>query len=445
MASWVLTKIGGASRTLEEWGISAPRLNLRNLAVDEFTFTIKRVSALAEPDFLPDDVLSLTLDGVQKFRGTITRAFGYGEPGEEGDSYTVSGPWFQLEQLIYQQPRSLASITSGAVTGYTSFNTSHVTLGQDQFGTKITTGAQIRAIGFYALTQGVPCLVATVPEFVTAPLDTARDITCAEAIKRCLMFTPDVVGWFDYSTSVPTLNIKAKSALSAVSFDLTAGTTIAGFRTAKRADLVPRGVVFHYVSIETAVAADVDPEEPDITGQFEKIVTDTAGLPEGLRVIVQTIELSRDKNGGYEPAPTGLAALYYALLIVPHYEGTLRLKGVEITSAIGLGKVLNLTNGRTAWASMNATVQTAAFDLFSGESEFECGPPEHLSPQDFVALHMANRKSAAPPPKGDFPKTQPDGSEGDPGGHSNNNAGISPRASATAGGLGSNGPVTVCS
>jgi hypothetical protein len=66
----------------------------------------------------------------------------------------------------------------------------------------------------------------TLTEGVTRNLEEARDITCAEAIIKQFALTPDVVGWWDYTSPTPIFNARRRADLSAIDIDATAGDQI---------------------------------------------------------------------------------------------------------------------------------------------------------------------------------------------------------------------------
>lgn len=92
-----------------------------------------------------------------------------------------------------------------------------------------------------------------------------------------------------------------------------------------------------------------------------------------------------------EPVPSGLAAALYAALSVLHYEGSVSLVEEECSGRVGVGNKLNLTGGMSAWASMNALVQTITEDFESGRTTIQFGPPAHLGIPDFIELLRLNR------------------------------------------------------
>ena len=77
------------------------------------------------------------------------------------------------------------------------------------------------------------------------------------------------------------------------------------------------------------------------------------------------------------------------------WEGSVELVEEEVgTHYLRLpGSVVSLVGGRPEWASMRAVLQGWRADLAAGSTSVEFGPPEHLSPQDRLELHMAARRA----------------------------------------------------
>ncbi len=424
MATWTLQKASETPQSLGDLGVTFARMNFRSLAPDELVFGIERTDVLADPIFADADILTLRKDRVIWFIGRVTKLPAQGSGKSEADEYTVSGPWWYLENIVYQQARAIAN---GSFTGFNSVNTSHVILQQDANSNKITTGAQITAVVTYATTQGAPIAAGSIPVFVSAPLDEVRDLTCAECIKHSLAWSPDAVSWFDYSSGVPILNIAARAFLSSISKDVTAGNLIDTFSITPRGDLVPNGVVLVYEKTKT-----------DANGvAYTDTSTDFVGPLSGIGVIVATIQLTGNGTDTPEPDPIGLAAALYASLVTLQYDGDLVTKEVDCAGDLRPGKVLNLTNGRTVWASMNALIQTVSEDLLHGVTTATFGPPSHLSPQDFVNMLLFNRKTGLPQ-KSDLPQTKNALNGSDP----NTLAGKDPDATKAASGAGANLPST---
>jgi len=93
-----------------------------------------------------------------------------------------------------------------------------------------------------------------------------------------------------------------------------------------------------------------------------------------------------------DPFPTGLAQAMHEALSVVHWQGSFVLSEEECSGGVSPGSVLNLSGGLAAWSTMRAVVQQVAFDIDAGSTTIGFGPPEHLGPQDIVALLNANRR-----------------------------------------------------
>jgi hypothetical protein len=94
---------------------------------------------------------------------------------------------------------------------------------------------------------------------------------------------------------------------------------------------------------------------------------------------------------GEEPT-TGLAQALYEAMTVDHYEGQVQLVATDVPTTAGLGTVLNISSGRSEWASMNAVVQAVDEDFDAGRRTLTLGAPEHLGPQDAIELQRVNRR-----------------------------------------------------
>ncbi len=95
-----------------------------------------------------------------------------------------------------------------------------------------------------------------------------------------------------------------------------------------------------------------------------------------------------------EAVPTGVAAAYFASAGILHYEGDYTRTQDEVGGDIGPGSKLNITGGPTAWATMDALVQSVSEQLSTGTTAIHFGPPLHLSTQDFIELQRVQRQRA---------------------------------------------------
>lgn len=106
--------------------------------------------------------------------------------------------------------------------------------------------------------------------------------------------------------------------------------------------------------------------------------------------------LRSHQTGTYsQPVPAnGLAAEIYAAHSVLHYEGSITYVQATPDFAISPGNKLNITGGRSGWASMNAVVQSVQISVDTGTTTITFGPPQHLGVADLVQATLPNRKRA---------------------------------------------------
>jgi len=92
-----------------------------------------------------------------------------------------------------------------------------------------------------------------------------------------------------------------------------------------------------------------------------------------------------------EEIPTGLAQKLWETLSVLQYQGSVDLVESEVSRLIGPNNTLNLTGGRTEWATMAAQVQSVREADGLGLTSVTFGPPNHLNSGDLAALWRFNR------------------------------------------------------
>lgn len=385
MTAWTL-QVGSTLRPLAAWGAERVTLTRYSLESDTLTLRVPTEDVLSIGDIAYGDTVTLRRDAEVYFVGTLVRLPSEGSARREQRTLTAVSAWWQLERLVYQQRMKVVGTNCAESLGE---YTPKVVLGQNDFARQLTVGEQLQAIVTYALTRGVGVTPGAYPSIGVVPFDEVIDITCAEAIRRLIRWSPDCVQWFDYSSGAPVLNFGARDTLTAVELDVEDAGPLVEFNLEPRHDLVPAGVQFIYLQGEL--------QEDERTRTT--ISRDSAGVADGVGSIVCTLELASSDT---VPA-SGLALRYYAALQAVPYQGTLKLRERECSGLIRPGHVVNIANGLSAWATMRALVQNTTEDLLTGETTVEVGPPEHLSPQDFIALQELVRKRARAT---EFPRTR---------------------------------------
>lgn len=272
--TWTLTSAAGETKTFAAWGFANLRRSLVSQAIDTVTFDAPGAAHDSVAALPIDSVVTIQRDGVQWFYGLVVQVPRSGAPAAESLTYKIAGPWWWLENLVFQQYWTLISDPTNPASPTTNVYKSHLLLNQTVLGAKQTTSAQITECVNYAITAGAPIAfsAANLPA-VDAPVDEVQDITCAEAIIKVLRWTPDAVSWFDYATvPYPTLHIERRATLTAVNLDVSGAGDVQSIQITPRHDLQVPAVVLKFEQINQvngvgylSLTTDVYP--PGSTGQ----------------------------------------------------------------------------------------------------------------------------------------------------------------------------------
>ena len=373
---WAL-EINGTKKSLGAWGVISGKLTLGSLINDQLVFT-----ARADLKIAFETPVVLWLDNQRRFSGVVTLAQFAGSTRGDRRQFTVSGPWWYLENIIYQQPRWVLVDAFDPTKGYTTGSTSMLVLFQGDDGKSIYAGAQAKAAIDYAIAKGAPIARTTTFDLdAVVPWEKGFDLSCAEIIRHCARWTRDVVSWWDYSTAVPVLHIGRRANLIPVELDLNAGNTVVELTPQPRYDLQPRGVLIWFVKTE------VD----DAGRQWLNLLSQGAGVVDGgVGVIVITFRLAGIGTSS-EPIPEGLAQAFYNSVKDLQWQGSIVVNLVGVSGSMGPGNTIHLMNGDAEWSTMAAPVQSIEENLFTGETRINFGPPSHLSIQDFTQLIAVQR------------------------------------------------------
>ena len=251
---------GGATttKTFAEWGLGSPTLTFVNQGRDSCSFAaLGRLVDAADLFALGTEGIghrvTVLRDATPVFVGIITETPRAGDSRREDCSFTASGPWWLLEELTYEQ--SWKSWNGSALV---DVFTSHVMLGQRPDGSFITNAEVIAdVLAFAAPVIAASCgfqvgVDLTGFDGIRFPTAEARDISCAEAIRKVLRYTPDAKAWWDYSGAYPVLRVARRTALAAVDIPLAAGNLLQKLDITPRRDLLRSVVIVDY-EINSAV------------------------------------------------------------------------------------------------------------------------------------------------------------------------------------------------
>lgn len=146
---------------------------------------------------------------------------------------------------------------------------------------------------------------------------------------------------------------------------------------------------------ETVTAANVTIKVRD---GYDAQVREEKRIPLSVTVTATNAETKRYSALGSaeqpEPSPAGLAAALYAAWNRLQYDGDVTIAQEECSVAVCPGYKLNLTGGRSEWASMNALVQAVTEQIDTGTTTIQFGPARHLGPDELRQLLVGFRRRA---------------------------------------------------
>jgi hypothetical protein len=231
------------------------------------------------------DEIAILRDDVQWFVGRVTGITRQANGQSERIVYEISGPWWYLSRLIYQQ---VWQVYQGP-----QVSKSHALLNTWADGNPMGVREQLNEILHWVSENAMAKWGAPPFQWVTSdfpqtfiPSDEVRDITSAEALVKQLRWVPDAVTWWDYSTTPPTFRCRRRSELQAV--DLAAAAPVAAVDVNPRHDLLVPSVVLKYERLDRTdgqIVANlfIDAYPPGSTGAEFGALTSTIDL-EGFSV-----------------------------------------------------------------------------------------------------------------------------------------------------------------
>jgi len=274
--TWTLT-YNNETKALHDWGLSSLKRIRINQGIDK-VFISSPTTLGNESIFKPESFLTISKNNVPWFCGLITKTPGWATSRLENQLYELSGPWWYLENLIYQQGW-IEAIPKGETQELRQIDTGRIILGQNFQGTSIHNGEQITEILQYAIGQGAPFTIGDISLDIAFPSDETKDISCAEAIQRLLRWSPDAIVWFDYRTlPLPTIHIKRRHQMVQTNLSLNEYSSIKSLKITPRYDLKSSAVVIKYEKLhqtngQTWISTQVDAFPPNATGkEFKALV-----------------------------------------------------------------------------------------------------------------------------------------------------------------------------
>ncbi|MDR1303531.1 MAG: hypothetical protein LBJ81_02835 [Puniceicoccales bacterium] len=214
---------GGEEKSLAQWGIGEVTRKLRNQSMDLVTLKIPGDAIGGDLQFEPGEGVQIFRDSQRWFCGVVTKTPIYGSAGEEFRRYELGGPWWYLDNIIYQQLWKEPSDWDDADAPLNDVPKSHLILGQGSDGDPISIGEQLGEVIDYANAAVGYDVIALAEEIelpIYIPFDECKDLSCGEVIRRLLRWVPDAVTYFDYAQEVPVFHVVRREQLSPLTLDV---------------------------------------------------------------------------------------------------------------------------------------------------------------------------------------------------------------------------------
>lgn len=261
--SWLLT-YNGITKSFAEWGLSNLRRSRVSQAQDTVSFSAPGPYDAAEL-FPYGSTITISFENDSTgavapwFYGRVVQVPRSGSGTEESMDYMLAGPWWYLDNLVYQQEWKTVNPSPPPAT--ISTYKSRVILGQTVAGASLTSGLVITDVIAYAIASGAPIQAGTIEPDLEIPFDEQQDIICSEAIRRMLRWSPDAVTWFDYSTTpYPTFHCARRPALQSLAIALSGveGSQPSSIQVTPRPDIQVPAVVLKFEQTNTVDGVDYD-------------------------------------------------------------------------------------------------------------------------------------------------------------------------------------------
>jgi hypothetical protein len=381
---WTISLNNAAGVELKSLGILNPVVRKVALEVGTFAFQIKVADINTACAFTYGMKVVLTTPaGVIFFVGRVRYVEANFDGGSSSWTVTVCDAWWELERTMYRQ--TAVAYQAAPYTFKTGYLSTRVTLNQDSWGNKVTLGAQITNAMIYAASQN-PGIIGSfgVPVYGFAPTEEVNEVSVATLISKACSLTPDKYPVPLYSNGIWQLAFTTRGQ-AFNNLDLNLGQALLSVTNLKRDDASrPPGIVIDFLRqvVQTAPPAQT----------VTTLVRQFAGIPGGAGTLYTTITL-----GPCETVPSNVAAAYWNALQVAQWSGSFKIQQGEIGGQFYPGVTVNFLNGRPEWASMNAVCRACTYELDSGITDVELGPPDILQIDGFVEQMMRWRN---------FPATQ---------------------------------------
>jgi|GEM_PF-3920885 len=398
------------TKTPEQWGMDGLTLHLASGSADTLKFSLPCGSMDADASICEGEIVELWRDEVRIFRGCLMEpAFSFSQ-GVWRESYTASGPWYDLERIMAQQ---LWTKVDSDTETEESINQCRILFGVDSDGGDISTGAMIVQLLDNAIERGVQIQRGTIFSGIEAPSWEETDVTIAEALQSILKWHPSAVCFWDYSPAQPTLHIQLASELATIEQDITADN-VESVDLTPRSDLVISAAAIlyelvrkyqevtvlrpdgHYkqTTLATAQAHNWTITAEGEEREYEVLITEKSPSDADISApgtLIHTVTWSDPDV----PIPTSVSAAIVSESGQLYLDGAMMLHAGEVSFAQWLGSLISFAHAPSRWADAVAIVTSVDYDFSKRTTKISVSPGGSLGVQDWIDLLTRRRNTTS--------------------------------------------------
>lgn len=389
----------GDKRTLAAWGFTAlPQLEQVNWARADLILEAAGTSAfLADIAWAFEDKIVLWRDTVRIWHGWYMGPARRQTRNAQLQALRFADPWYWLGRAPAKHPTISAQSTEEVtytdsdgndytvtVTSGCTWSTSlgdvvwSGTAGILQQAPYTSSGQIYRAL-YAAIDWGAPLGVGTITFANRAPVADLKNLTCLSWVQSAARYAPLSAAYWDMSGITPALHATARASLTASTYALTTDDQTRDIEPLH--ELQVKGVKIRYWW-------------GDNPGEY---ITDTAGDTTAGSGLLELDADVDDYQAAVVADAAAVAASLYATLSTLAWRGSLTIAQVDhALPVLTPGYALNLTGGRSEWASMGGVVQRTVLQLLPAATllTVEWGAPRQLNVSDWLDIARIGTSAA---------------------------------------------------
>lgn len=380
---WTIIRSGRAT-ALDRAGVRSCVLTRQSSG--EETLSLQMASD-ATP-FFRDEVVTIQRNAANWFTGKVAAASRDYTGSTSRMDVTICGPWVEFSERTFvcswkngdgsqNVPRGFIGLGGDAATRANAMNV----------GEWLEEVAErVRQLGRDQYAGQSQFMIGEINAPVETPTLKIADSSFAEAWQKIAEFVPELVTWFDHSSTVPLLYVNRAGNLPAVNLALGENRydgrrgNLQSIKVA-RTRIAPAGVCV-VLRKQTERATEDGGTVFDTTWREIKF---PSNIEAGWRnVLTFTADESQDEESGRWDFPSDLARQYFRHLTAQAWQGTATWKGDGVLDALNPGRCLNIANAENPdFAEMRGVIYSATHDVLNGVSTVSFGPPDTLGFESF--------------------------------------------------------------